>query len=75
MSDTVRLNRDDLREISNNPRVIRTLEKLIAAVPQNFVQNTSDANGAIARANAAQARSIKNERIAKGSRVLTWLSM
>lgn len=75
MSDSIRLNRNDLLELTNNPRIIRALEKLIDSVPSNNDVNTTDANTAISKSNQANSRSIKNERITKGSRVLTWISM
>jgi len=75
MSD-ISITRDELSRIANgNQRTIRAFEKLFKSIPEQNDDNTNVAETAISKSNQAISSTIKNEKIAKGSRVLTWLSM
>lgn len=73
MSDAYKLTRAELSEISQNPRIIRVLERLLEDVPSGIDSNATEINNRASKTNQALQTSITNKEEIERQEVLQWL--
>lgn len=75
MSDPKPLTRQELAEFLPGLREIRAFEQLFKVIPSELINNNTDTGNSSYKSLESISMSIESLRIAKGTNVLSWLSM